>query len=929
MIQVYTASNTSYARNGDAVLIPTEAYTESQLNGSWTATIVHPIDAEGRWKYLTEQAVVKMPSWNGDQLYRIVTRTKEEDSITCTMYPIFYDSMNDCFLVDVKVEEKAGTAALTSMLQGSSKYSATSNIVATNTAYYEYVNFLEALNGNASNSFVSVWGGEVEYDNFTVKVNSRLGTDNNLYMRYGLNIQNISEEVDMSGVVTRVYPKAYNDRLSTSYIDSPLISSYPTAKIGTITFNNIKTSGDATEADEDDPSIIICHNQTELDTALAAAVNAEFDAGLDKPVVNISVYGVFDLAKMEGFEAFGTQTIGLGDTVHLIHSKLDIETAARIVYLKYDSVRDEVSDIQIGSKPYNFFSAVSDLQAKVDAGALDGEDGASVAAVSFQWSQASANVIPAGGSYEDIQITQWSDTVPTYVSGRFYWMRSVTELSNGTVIYGTPVFDLGTQVAEEANAAAANAASAAATATSIANSATNVANQKRRVFTSTPTVPYDAGDIWFDGAHGKTYICSNSKTSSQSYSSSDWTEYITDVSNYFWYDSSGAHVSDTQGSVTSGNSQTISSNGTVMMRNGKLVTSWTGTSSSDAAINFYDCSRASASTADLIASYGRAGITQYINNIMAMALTASGLTFYAVDSNNKPLATFGTSGLTVLNGNGTEIAHLGYASGNNASGGASYAPYATLGTRASGSAIGNYSVAEGNSVTASGYVSHAEGAYTTAGNSAHAEGYMTTASGDGSHAEGMRTTASGEHSHAEGQFTTASGEGSHAEGDGATASGDGSHAGGRYTTAGYDYQTVIGQYNSNKSTSVFEIGWGEYDSKKNVFAVDKSGNVRNTISGSNDIILSYAGKAVSAGSADNLTSTTITNLNSTSLDPGFYAYASTATGVPNSAGGSLLVTPKTSSYQYQVAFTNNAGGNVKIFARIYSSSSWQAWATIV
>lgn len=58
------------------------------------------------------------------------------------------------------------------------------------------------------------------------------------------------------------------------------------------------------------------------------------------------------------------------------------------------------------------------------------------------------------------------------------------------------------------------------------------------------------------------------------------------------------------------------------------------------------------------------------------------------------------------------------------------------------------------------------------------------------------------------------------------ASGIYSHAGGFHTEAKYPYQTVLGKYNNNMESSVFEIGYGDdIYNKKNVFRVDKSGNV--------------------------------------------------------------------------------------------------------
>lgn len=183
--------------------------------------------------------------------------------------------------------------------------------------------------------------------------------------------------------------------------------------------------------------------------------------------------------------------------------------------------------------------------------------------------------------------------------------------------------------------------------------------------------------------------------------------------------------------------------------------------------------------------------------------------------------------------------------------------------------IGNRATAEGNSNQSSADDSHAEGASNNAiGNQSHAEGFSNTASGNYSHAEGANTTASGTYSHAEGMLSraahnyahaegssVASAQAAHSEGEGSTASGFCSHAGGNYgsasgscsfahgsytnataecsvamgrhTNAGYVDQFVAGKYNSNKSTSIFEIGNGTGDgTRSNAIEVDTNGNAK-------------------------------------------------------------------------------------------------------
>lgn len=78
-------------------------------------------------------------------------------------------------------------------------------------------------------------------------------------------------------------------------------------------------------------------------------------------------------------------------------------------------------------------------------------------------------------------------------------------------------------------------------------------------------------------------------------------------------------------------------------------------------------------------------------------------------------------------------------------------------------------------------------------------------------AEGSNTIAQGNSSHAEGRDTQALYLGSHAEGIG--------------TKTNANYQHVEGKYNIGKSTTLFEIGNGTADTRKNAFEVDTSGNV--------------------------------------------------------------------------------------------------------
>lgn len=370
MIQIYSPTNTNYDKNGDMTLIPSEATVHPILNGAWEASLSHPLDAEGRWKYIVDEAVVKMPSFNGDQLFRIKKKEKSDSGITATMEPIFMDAMGDCFLTDVRPTNATGQEALNAMTAPNSKYSGQSDILVTATAYYQYKNLIEALNDGEDNCFLNRWGGEIIYNNFTVIVNQRAGGDYGVELRYGKNIpqDGMTEEVDFRDVITRIYPKAFNGYTMSNdgHVDSPLVNNYPTVKATTITYSDVKMRVDVQEGDEDS-GVIICDTQEQLNAALTAKCNAEFEAGIDKPAVSISADMVL-LQNTEQYKDYAVlETVSLGDTIHCINSHLDITTDARVIELEYDSIRQKVVSVVIGDYQYEYFNNVTSAAEKAES----------------------------------------------------------------------------------------------------------------------------------------------------------------------------------------------------------------------------------------------------------------------------------------------------------------------------------------------------------------------------------------------------------------------------------------------------------------------------------------------------------------------------------------------------------------------------------
>lgn len=366
MIQIYSPTNTNYDVNGDAVLLPTVCEIDTD---TWQLTIEHPRDPEGRWKLIEDGAVLKVPSFlEDDQLFRIFNTDKDESGVSATAQPIFFDSKNDCMLLDVRPTDKNGQQTLDIMTQGT-KYSGSSDITSLSTAYYVMKNLMEALTSDDENSFLNRWGGEVLYNNYEVIINEKIGSDHGVQLLYGKNIpeNGMSVEIDSSEVVTRIYPKAYNGRMMSNngYVDSDNIDNYPTVKQAVMEFSDVRLAEDV-QAGEDTEGMIICNTQTELDSALQTKCEEQYEAGIDTPNVSIKCDMVLLANTVNYADIKELETVSQGDTVYCKNQLLGVTTTARVQSLVYDCILDCVKSVVIGSKPYNYIDNTSSTISAAD-----------------------------------------------------------------------------------------------------------------------------------------------------------------------------------------------------------------------------------------------------------------------------------------------------------------------------------------------------------------------------------------------------------------------------------------------------------------------------------------------------------------------------------------------------------------------------------
>lgn len=356
MIQLYTNNVQDTEKNG-IILNPITCYIAPVLNGTNELELLHDLDSEGIYKNLQNYgALVKVPTpdFNEDQLYRIYDYVKDSESNTITVYArhVFYDlAKKTIFNKNINGN---GQSALTSILYGTA-FTGYSDINTNNIIQYKLRKVLNVLAGDDEDSFINVYGGEIECNNFNLKINNRRGQDRGVRVSFGYNLKSIKEDINYDDVVTRIYPYSGDLVLAGSkpYVDSPLISKYPDIyedciEMSDITVKEVSTDADGnTSVSKDDTGY---DTEAEARQAMIARVNKLYDSGADKITANY-VVDMVNLRHTTEYKHLGydvLETIKLGDTVHCYNKNIDIEIEARCISYKWNCINLEYEEIELG-----------------------------------------------------------------------------------------------------------------------------------------------------------------------------------------------------------------------------------------------------------------------------------------------------------------------------------------------------------------------------------------------------------------------------------------------------------------------------------------------------------------------------------------------------------------------------------------------------
>ena len=341
-MNIYESNTNSFNNNGLGFLtdLLTANVTEN-LNGDMYLEFTYPING-ALSEYIVQENIVKCNVGNNNyQLFRIKRVVKDYTRISVYALHIFYDLL-DNFLLDVAPTNQTCTGFgewILNHTNFANNFTFYSDISGSKSARYVRRNPVEAILGDIDNSMINLFNGDLERDNFTIKMLAYRGKQTPIKLIFGKNIKEIKITQDNTSIVTRVLPLGFDGLMIPEvYVDSPLIDDYNTPKISKVEFNDIKYDPEDEEA---------YHTLEEAEQALRDAVNQLYAAGIDKPSINIKIDWL-ELSKTEEYKNYRTlESIQLGDAIET--EILGLIYFTRIIKTTYNVLTDTIDKFEIGS----------------------------------------------------------------------------------------------------------------------------------------------------------------------------------------------------------------------------------------------------------------------------------------------------------------------------------------------------------------------------------------------------------------------------------------------------------------------------------------------------------------------------------------------------------------------------------------------------
>ena len=355
MLRIYekdlTAASlsTALATNGLGALPHTLSCTRHQvINGDWSLTLSYPLDAPGA-ALLQPERLLCYEDEGGAQLYRISrlkpSISRQGRTLEVEAPHLCYDLAHK-YIVNIETSEDDrypdGIDAATALAQLLAGTGFSPGEVTVDGETLDYLDILQKdVMSCIKEQLLEKWGGELEFDNFTVHLRSALGQDRRYPIRDGRNIAGITVTEDYEPVVTRLHVRGYenanfeeiND--GKDWIDSELSAQYAYAREGYADFDDV-----------DDPQELLRLGRERL-------------TALEVPEITYDIR----LAQMRGTVQYAAyrrlENFALGDTAVLHSAAVDRDVILRCSELETDCLSGRNKSLKLGNTDVKLLTSIT------------------------------------------------------------------------------------------------------------------------------------------------------------------------------------------------------------------------------------------------------------------------------------------------------------------------------------------------------------------------------------------------------------------------------------------------------------------------------------------------------------------------------------------------------------------------------------------
>ena len=199
--------------------------------------------------------------------------------------------------------------------------------------FNEPVSMMDVLMG-VEGSLLDTFGGEYDFDHWTIKVERNLGKDTGIEVRYGVNMVDMNAETDASELITAVVPYWSGTVDNT---DTVVIGDQCTSKnAASFSYTRCVPLDVSQEFDSSDTA------------PTKEQVTAKGQAFINKSTRS-SIPMSLDVQYIPITEDIGARNISLFDTVKVVHPDLGVSATEKVVETQFNVLTERYDKITIGS----------------------------------------------------------------------------------------------------------------------------------------------------------------------------------------------------------------------------------------------------------------------------------------------------------------------------------------------------------------------------------------------------------------------------------------------------------------------------------------------------------------------------------------------------------------------------------------------------